>query len=115
MRTASFDGMDIVHTKKRRLPRRLVIAAVAAVLIVVGAGSWYLLARTNGGVSVDRSSVVTDATRRGDLDRSISAAGTLEPQDVHIVAAVQTGVVDAVFVKPGSIVEIGRASCRERV
>jgi HlyD family secretion protein len=112
MRTASFDGMDIVHTKKRRLPRRLVIAAVAAVLIVVGAGSWYVLARTNGGVSVDRSSVVTDATRRGDLDRSISAAGTLEPQDVHIVAAVQTGVVDAVFVKPGSIVAVGTPIAR---
>ncbi|HEY3676962.1 MAG TPA: efflux RND transporter periplasmic adaptor subunit [Candidatus Tumulicola sp.] len=112
MRSASFDGMDVLHAKKRRVPRGVIAAIGVAVLIVATAGSWYLLARTGGGVTVDRSSVVTDAARRGDLDRSISAAGTLAPQDVHIVAALQAGVVESVFVKPGSSVATGTPIAR---
>jgi HlyD family secretion protein len=112
MRSASFDGMDVVRDKKRRFPRSAIAAAGIALLIVATAGSWYLLARTGGGVTVDRSGVVTDAARRGNLDRSISAAGTLAPQDVHIVAAVQSGVVESVFVKPGSGVVTGAAIAR---
>jgi HlyD family secretion protein len=109
MKTASLDGMDVLHVKTRRMPRGLLAMAGATLLLAAGIASWYALARTGGGIVVERSSVVTDTVRRGNLDRSISASGTLAPQDVHIVAAVQSGVVENVFVKPGSSVVAGTA------
>ncbi len=56
---------------------------------------------------VDKSTVVTDVARQGTLVRSISAQGTLTADRVRVVAATQSGVVNQLFVKPGSYVVSG--------
>jgi HlyD family secretion protein len=104
MRPAAVDNMDVARVKSRGLPRGAVLALTAALLIAAAAAALTSLTRTGGVIAVDRSSVVTDTVRRGDLARLIAASGALAPQDVHIVAAVEPGIVESVFVKPGASV-----------
>ena len=40
--------------------------------------------------------------------RSVSAQGTFMPDRVRVVSATQSGVIDQLFVKPGSVVSPGR-------
>jgi HlyD family secretion protein len=108
MRSALIGGMDSPRPRKRSLPRWVSIivgpiglAAVAVIALKSLAGLG------DAGVSVDRTTIVTDVVQRGTFERSISAAGTLAPQEVHVVAATQAGIVDAVFVKPGASVVAG--------
>jgi HlyD family secretion protein len=107
MRPVAVGEMDVARTKTRKLSRGVAIALTAALLIVAAAAALFSLTRTGGGIVVERASIVTDAVRHGDLDRSISASGALAPQEVHIVAVVQPGIVESVFVKPGANVIAG--------
>jgi HlyD family secretion protein len=104
MRPRTVDTMDVARTKLRRLPRGAVLGFTAALLIAAAAAAVISLTRTGGGIAIDRSSVVTDTVRRGELTRSIAASGALAPQDVHIVAAIEPGIAESVFVKPGASV-----------
>ncbi|HUZ49333.1 MAG TPA: efflux RND transporter periplasmic adaptor subunit [Candidatus Dormibacteraeota bacterium] len=104
MRPQAIGGMDVARTPRRRLSRRVLVPAAIALLVVACAFAVFSLARSDGGVTVDRAALVTSVVRRGTLERSVSAAGTLQPQEVHVVAAVQPGIIDAVFVKPGAAV-----------
>ena len=93
MRPVAVNEMDVARAKPRGLNRGATIALAVGLLVVVASAALYSLTRSGGGIVVERASVVTDIVRRGDLDRSISASGTLAPQEVHIVAAVEPGVV----------------------
>ncbi len=100
-------AMDLARPRKRRLSRGAILAIAVSLLAVACAAAIATLMRGGGGVLVDRSTVVTDVVRLGTLERSVSAAGTLQPEEVRVVAAVQPGIVDTVFVRPGTIVGIG--------
>ena len=77
----------------------LVIAAiVAAVALTRPAGP---------GLAVDRSTIVVDTAQRGTLSISVAAAGVLAAENVHVVDAVEPGVVESLDVKPGSVVAPG--------
>jgi HlyD family secretion protein len=104
MRPAALDNMDVARERPRGVPRGAALAVAAALLIAATATALISLTRTGAGIAVDRSSVVTDTVRRGDLARTIAASGALAPQEVHIVAAVEPGIVESVFVKPGGSV-----------
>ncbi|HTX56183.1 MAG TPA: efflux RND transporter periplasmic adaptor subunit [Candidatus Acidoferrales bacterium] len=104
MRPVSVNNMDVVRAKPRGLPRGVGVALGVALLIAAAAVALISLTRTGGGISVDRASVVTDVAKRGTLARSIEASGALAPQEVHIVAAVEPGIVESVLVKPGTSV-----------
>ena len=104
--------MDVARAKPRGIPRSASIALIVALLIVAAAVALFSLTRTGGGTAVDRASVVTDATKFGTLNRSISATGVLAPQEIHVVAAVQPGVIESVFVKPGASVVEGAPIAR---
>jgi HlyD family secretion protein len=113
MKPLPFSGMDVVRARKRRVPRTIAMGIAAFALAVIALFAVLSLARLNGsGVAVDRSTIVTDVVQRGTLQRSISAPGTLVPQELHVVAATQAGIVDAVFVKPGSSVVAGTSVAR---
>jgi HlyD family secretion protein len=112
MRPVAVGEMDVARTKPRKVSRSTAIAFAVVVLVVAAAAGFFSLTRTGGGITVERSSVVTDTVRRGDLDRSVSASGALAPQEVHVVAAVQAGIVEAVLVKPGANVTIGTPIAR---
>ncbi|MGZ3520242.1 MAG: hypothetical protein ACXVAG_04500 [Vulcanimicrobiaceae bacterium] len=100
--------MDIVRSRRKALPRGLVVAVGVILVVAVSLLAIISLVRSgNGGPSVDRSTIVTDVARRGTLVRSVSAAGTLASENVHVVAAVQPGVIESVLVKPGATVTEG--------
>ncbi len=112
MRPVAVGEMDVARPKARKLSRGAAIALTVVLLVIAAAAALFSLTRTGGGIVVERASVVIDTVRRGDLDRSISASGALAPQEVHVVAAVQPGIVESVFVKPGANVTIGTPIAR---
>ncbi|MGZ6144795.1 MAG: efflux RND transporter periplasmic adaptor subunit [Vulcanimicrobiaceae bacterium] len=108
MREISVESMDIVRSRRKALPRGLVVAVGVILVVAVSLLAIISLVRSgNGGPSVDRSTIVTDVARRGTLVRSVSAAGTLASENVHVIAAVQPGVIESVLVKPGATVSEG--------
>ncbi len=112
MKPVAVDNMDVARAKSRGLPRGIVVILTVALLTAAVVAALISLMRSGGGTVVERSSIVTDTVRRGDLDRSVSASGALAPQEVHIVAAVQPGIVETVFVKPGANVVAGTPIAR---
>ena len=103
--------MDVIRRRPRRLPKWSYFGAAALALLVAlvwasrGIG-------THARTSVDRGSLVTDVAREGTLVRSVSAQGTFTADRVRVVAATQSGVVDQLFVKPGSAVSAGSTVAR---
>jgi HlyD family secretion protein len=99
--------VDIIRQRRRGLPISASVAAGVAVLIAVLL--WILSASNSrgGGPLVEKSTLVTDVAIRGTLVRSVSAQGTFTPDRVRIAAATQSGVVNQIFVKPGSAVSAG--------
>jgi HlyD family secretion protein len=98
--------MDVTRRRPRRVAKWS-YAALAA-LAALGASAWGIHGiGTRTGAVVDKSTLVTDVARQGTLVRSISAQGTFMPDRVRVVAATQSGVVNQLFVKPGSNVTAG--------
>jgi multidrug efflux pump subunit AcrA (membrane-fusion protein) len=98
--------VDVIRARSRRLPKwPYAVAAGLVALIVVG---WAVRgAGTHAGATVERATLVTDVVRQGTLVRSVSAQGTFMPDRVRVVAAAQSGLIDQLFVKPGSAVVPG--------
>ena len=113
MKTLPFHrGMDVPRTRPHRVPPAVWITALAIALAVTATVALRSLLHGAGGVSVDRTTIVTDVVQRGDLERSISVTGTLVPQEVRVVAAIQPGIIEDVLVKPGATVEDGTPIAR---
>jgi multidrug efflux pump subunit AcrA (membrane-fusion protein) len=95
--------MDVVVAKKKR--RWGSYLGVAGVLVA--------LAGVTGGVHrlgqaaplVPRSSVWIDRVQRGQFLREVNAPGTLVSDEVRLLTARATGIVDRVHLKPGATVE----------
>jgi HlyD family secretion protein len=97
--------MDIIH---RRSPSYKWLYVMAAALLALAVFVWGLRGLdVPAGAIVERTSIVTDVARRGTLVRSVSAEGVFTPDRIRVVAATQNGVVDQLFVKPGSVVAPG--------
>ncbi len=99
--------MDVIRQRRSRLPRAVYLGVAA---LLVAAGLVWALRGINphsGSAVVDRATLVTDVARRGTLVRSVSAQGTFMPDRVRVVSATQNGVIDQIFVKPGSVVSPG--------
>ena len=71
---------------KNGIARLLIIGAVLA--IVAGAGTWYWHREAQPAVKFR-----TDAVKRGDLVPTISATGTVEPEEVIDVGAQVAGLI----------------------
>lgn len=100
--------MDVVRERRRGIPKVVYGAGGAIVLAAVAAWALATLSHGSaGGTVVDRSTLVTDVARHGTLLRSVSAQGAFAPERVRVASATQSGVVNQVFVKPGSVVEPG--------
>lgn len=104
-------SMDVVRTRKPVFPVLKVsvgVLACGATLVAVT-----LLFRQHGGSSIDRATIVTAVVEQGMLVRSVTAGGIFEPEHVQVVSAPQSGVVQVVYVKPGTFV--GRLSAIARL
>lgn len=100
-------SMDVVRERKRGIPKAAYAVIGVAALAVLAVWALNSLTHQRAGAVVDKSTLVTDVATRGALLRSVSAQGAFAPERVRIASATQSGVVNAIFVKPGSVVEPG--------
>lgn len=97
--------MDIARPSqaKAKLRRRIYWfsgAAIALIVITVA------LARLRPAApSVDRSLVVVDTVKQGDMVREVRGLGTLVPEDIRWLAARTQGRVDHIILRPGALVK----------
>jgi multidrug efflux pump subunit AcrA (membrane-fusion protein) len=63
---------------------------------------------------VDAATIVTAVVTRGPLEQTVSAPGVVVPEHVRVIAAAQGGVIDQIFVRPGSLVRVGSAIAQMR-
>jgi HlyD family secretion protein len=100
--------MDVVRDRKGRLPKYALPIIGIVVLAALVAYALNTLSHSRaGGAIVDRSTLVTDTARHGTLVRSVSAQGAFRPDLVRVASATQSGVVNIIMVKPGSVVAPG--------
>ncbi len=100
--------MDVVRDRRRRVPKYVLPLAGVLVLCALVAYAFNALTRARAeGVIVDRASLATDTARRGTLVRSVNAPGAFKAEFVRVSAATQSGVVNQLMVKPGSVVQPG--------
>lgn len=97
--------MDIARPelKQRKRRRRILLGAIATALVAAaGIG----LARLGPALpSVERSSVLVDTVKRGELLREVRGPGTLVPKEIRWIAAETAARVERIVVKPGASVE----------
>lgn len=112
MRSAPVNAMDVLREQRRSIPRPVVVALIAVLLLASAVVAIVSLTWTRPGVVVDRATIVTDTARRGSVQRTIAAAGVFASQNVRIVAAAQAGIIESVLVKPGTVVRDGTPIAR---
>lgn len=96
--------MDIPVTRKARriVPRRLktVVVLIGLVLSAVVAASIF-----NPAVpSISQADVWVSEVRKGPFTRKVRGVGILVPQEIRWVAAVSSGRVERLLIKPGALV-----------
>ncbi len=96
--------MDIARPelkKKKRRRQYLIGGIVVALIAVAGVG---LAALGPAVPSIERSSVLVDTVKQGDLMREVRGPGTLVPREIRWIAAETAARVDHIVVKPGATV-----------
>ena len=96
--------MDIARPelKQRKRRRQLIVGAVVlSLLAAAGIG----LAKLGPALpSVEKSSVLVDTVKRGELLREVRGPGTLVPKEIRWIAAETAAHVERIVVKPGAAV-----------
>lgn len=96
--------MDIARPELKQRKRRrqyAMSAAALALLVIAGIG----IAKLGPALpSVERSSVLVDTVKRGELVREVRGPGTLVPKEIRWIAAETPARVEHIVVKPGATV-----------
>ena len=97
--------MDIARPelKQRKRRRQLLVGAAVGILVIAGAAG--IMALGPAMPSVERSSVLVDTVKRGELLREVRGPGTLVPIEIRWIAAETSARVERILVKPGAEVE----------
>jgi multidrug resistance efflux pump len=96
--------MDKVRTNKpkKRGPLYIGLAIFGAAVITLG------LSRLKPAPpSIERAATYMDTVRQGTMLREVRGPGTLVPEVIRIIPAVTAGRVDEIFIRPGTLVEVG--------
>ena len=98
-------AMDIARPelKQRKRRRQYLIGAGVAVLVLVAIAG--LSALGPAVPSIERSSVLVDTVKRGELLREVRGPGTLVPKEIRWIAAETAAHVERIVIKPGAIVK----------
>jgi macrolide-specific efflux system membrane fusion protein len=85
--------------------RRFFFLLGAAVVVagLAGAGWWYFRGAEGG-----RPAYATAPAKRGDLERTVTALGTLKPLSYVDVGAQVSGQLEKIYVQPGDVVKQGQ-------
>jgi HlyD family secretion protein len=97
--------MDIARPelKQKKRRRQIVIGAVIAALLLVAVAG--LSALGPAIPSIERSSVLVDAVKRGELLREVRGPGTLVPKEIRWIASETAAHVERIVIKPGAEVK----------
>jgi HlyD family secretion protein len=95
------DRPRVIPAREKRL-KQLAIAGGAVAILLVTLGLSRLKPAAPG---VDRSTVWIDAVKRGPMLRQVRGLGTLVPEEVNWIPAVNQGRVERIHVLPGSVVK----------
>ena len=101
------EGVDRKIEKKTFTPKRVILLAVATVVVV---GLSYLVWSTATGgraLSVDRDKITISAVERGPFLEFISVTATVRPERTVYLDAVEGGRVEELFVREGAMVDEG--------
>jgi HlyD family secretion protein len=94
--------MDVKRTPKSKLKRRLRTIALAVMGLAAIGGVTYGLSRIKpASPTLDRSMMVIDTVKRGQMILQVHANGTLVAQDVRLIPAPAEGRVEKVLNEPG--------------
>ena len=97
--------MDIARPelKKRKRRRQYLIGGALVVLLAAAAAG--LSALGPAIPSIERSSVLIDTVKRGELLREVRGPGTLVPKEIRWIAAETAARVEHIVIKPGAEVK----------
>ena len=79
--------------------------AVGAVVLALA--TWKISTLEARAPTVPRAQLWIDSVRRGELLREVSGNGTLVPENIRWIAAVTSGRVEEILVRPGATVQPG--------
>ena len=97
--------MDIAIPQNARSKTiRRLITATAGLLLVAGI-SFGLTRLRPAAPSIDGTSFFSDTVKRGDMLRAVHGVGTLVPEDVEWIPALNTARVSKIILHPGEIVK----------
>ncbi len=98
-------AMDVPRqgAKRQRLIRRIIWITLAAICIPLV--TWGLSRLKPAAPSVEKSTLWTDAVKRGPMLRQVRGLGTLVPEEILFIQAVNEGRVDKIVLRPGAIVK----------
>jgi membrane fusion protein, macrolide-specific efflux system len=85
-----------------RTGKRFVLGGLSALAILLGAGWWY-----HGVQAQTQSPLETVTVQRGDLEKTVTALGKVEPLEYVDVGAQISGQIDRIHVQPGDRVRAG--------
>jgi multidrug resistance efflux pump len=94
--------MDIARAPKSKGRRYLAGIAIAVVLLLAIVGVARLKPAEQ---SVDRTTLIIDSVRRGDMVREVRGPGTLVPEQIRWISAVTSARVERIVAQPGQPVE----------
>ncbi len=97
--------MDIAipQDARAKMFRRILLAIIALLLV---AGISFALTRLRPAApSVDGASLFADTVKRGDMLRAVHGVGTLVPEDIQWIPALNTARVSKIILHPGAIVK----------
>jgi HlyD family secretion protein len=95
-------SMDVPKqgARRKKIIRRTAIGVV--LLVVVGGLTLGLSKLKPAAPSVEKSTLWTDAVKRGPMLRQVRGLGTLVPEEILWVPAVNEGRVDKILLRPGA-------------
>lgn len=98
--------MDIARPELGRKRRRRQMIGVVVACVVIGVVSLGLARLKPAALSVDRSAVLLDTVKRGEMLREVRGNGMLVPEEIHWIPATTPGRVDRILVLPGAQVKV---------
>jgi HlyD family secretion protein len=96
--------MDIVRTPRPKTRRNLMIGGGALALVVITA---WTLSLDPAAQTVDRSAVLIDSVRKGDVVREVRGPGTLVPEHIRWITAQASARVERLASESGREVSAG--------
>src|SRR6185503_19775591 len=97
--------MDIARPELKQRKRRKQLVTGTVIAVLLAAAGIGIAALGPAVPSVERSSVLVDTVKRGELLREVRGPGTLVPKEIRWIAAETTARVERILVRPGATVE----------